>query len=99
MSACTYGTIWKNKHRTTKSQMKIYKTAVRHILTYVTETSADTKITGVSLRDKQKSKTIREQCGIKNISKCIKTRRKQLNQHVDRMGLARLPKICRDSKP
>lgn len=33
MSGCRYGTIWKNKHMTMDSKMKIYKRVMRLILT------------------------------------------------------------------
>ena len=78
VSGCLHHTIWKNKHMSITSKARIYRTAVRPILTYAAETRADTNrtkralrttemralraIAGVTLRDRQKSNEIRERC-------------------------------------
>ena len=78
VSGCLHHTIWKNKHMSITSKARIYRTAVRPILTYAAETRAGTNrmkkalrttkikalraIAGVTLRDRQKSNEIRERC-------------------------------------
>lgn len=55
-------------------------------------------IRGISLRDKQRTQTIREQCDIQNVSKFMKNRRTPWAQYVIRMSPQGLPKICRKTK-
>ena len=42
VSGCLHHTVWKNKHMSIISKTRIYRTAVRLILTYAAETRADT---------------------------------------------------------
>ena len=44
-SGCLHDSIWENKHMSITSKAKIYRTAVRPILTYAGETRADTNRT------------------------------------------------------
>ena len=78
VSGCLHHTIWKNKHMSITSKARIYRTAVRPILTYAAETRADTNrtkralrttemrvlqaIAGVTLRNRKKSNKIQERC-------------------------------------
>ncbi|XP_044766305.1 uncharacterized protein LOC123322425 [Coccinella septempunctata] len=78
VSGCLHSTIWKNKCMSITSKARIYRTAVRPILTYAAETRADTSrtkralrttemrtlraIAGVTLWDRQRSSEIRERC-------------------------------------
>ena len=91
------------------SKTRIYKTCVRHIMTYVIKTRAEnattkrllriTKmitlrgITGCSLRDHIKSNDIRTQCGILDVVRWGRIRRREWRDHVDRMDNIRIPKI------
>lgn len=43
-------TIWRNRHMSIKSKVRIYKTCIRSILTYATETRTDTAKTKRILR-------------------------------------------------
>lgn len=115
VSGCLREVIWRNKFMTTESKMRVYKTAVRPILTYAVETRADTKrtkqkmntvemkvlrsIKGLTLRDRQTNSSIREQCNIQSINKWVKVRKKKWSEHVDRMSPNRLANICRNNKP
>jgi len=56
-------------------------------------------ITGRTLRDRVPSHQIREECEIQDIIKFSKRRRKEWNNHIDRMDRERLPRIARDGKP
>lgn len=75
--------IWKNKMMSPQSKIKIYKTCVRPILTYPTETRAETStakrimrttemrilriIKEVTLRDRIRSEDIREELGVQDV--------------------------------
>lgn len=52
-------------------------------------------IKGVSVRNTKRNEIIREQRGIQNISRLMKTTRKQWDQHIDRMDAERLLQIWR----
>ncbi|CAG9836503.1 unnamed protein product [Diabrotica balteata] len=45
VSGCLREITWRNKHLTTESKMKVYKTTVRPILTYAAETRTDIRKT------------------------------------------------------
>ena len=95
--------------------MKIYKAAVRPIISYAVETRADTtrteqllrstemktlrSILGLTLWDKIRSKDIREECKIQDIVTWTKDRRRYWNEHVDRANAEGLIKIARDRRP
>lgn len=42
VAACLNDTIWKNKHIEVEAKSRIYKSAIRSIMTYATETRPDT---------------------------------------------------------
>ena len=115
ISGCLKDITWKNKYLSLESKVKIYKTAVRPILTYAAETRADTSktkqllrttemntlrtITGRTRRDRVRNSSIREECKINDIIKFARRRREEWNNHVTRAGSHNLIKIVRDSKP
>lgn len=92
--------VWKNKYLTIEGETRIYKTAVRPILTYTTETKADTSrtiqmmrtteikvIRGIhrkTLLDQIRSEEFRQLSNIQDVTKWIRRRRKEWNRHVDR---------------
>ncbi|XP_045479803.1 uncharacterized protein LOC123684554 [Harmonia axyridis] len=106
---------WKNKYLRTESKVKIYKTMVRPVLTYAAETRAGTSrikqllltaemstlrnIVGKTRRDRIRNSAIREECGVVDIGKFVRKRRREWNDHVGRAGYERLIKIARDRKP
>lgn len=107
--------IWRNKNMNVESKIRIYKTCVRPILTYATETRAETKrtqqmmttvemrilrsISGYSLYDRKTNEEIRNKCGIQDVTKWVKKRRKEWRDHTLRMQNDRLPKIAMKEKP
>ena len=70
--------IWRNKHISIDSKVRIYKTCVRLIMTYAVETRAETRITkrllrtteiktlrqiiGCTLRDRVRNDDIKQRC-------------------------------------
>jgi hypothetical protein len=115
ISGCLYNLIWINKYMSTECKARIYKTSVRPVLTYASETRAETAysqqllrttemktiraIQGKTLRDKIRSGHLRHLSGIQDIIKWIKVRRREWDAHVERMEDNRLAKIARDSRP
>ena len=113
VSGCLHHLIWKNKHMSITSKTRIYRTAVRPILTYAAEMSADTNrtkrelrttemrtlraIAGVTLRDRQKSNEIRERYD--GMPDVVRWSRGRRREHVDRMGNDRLAKTAYKEKP
>lgn len=107
--------IWRNQFMTSQCKVRVYKTCVRPIMTYAVETRADTSetkrmmrtnemrtlraITGNTLRDHRRSEEIREECGILDVVRWSRARRRYWNEHVSRMGDERLAKIARNGKP
>ena len=49
-SGCLYNLMWLNKYMSTDCKVRIYKTNVRSVLTYASETSAETTYTQQLLR-------------------------------------------------
>ena len=94
--------IWRNKYMSVDSKTRIYKTCVRPIMTYAIETRAEnaTKkrllrttemitlrgITGCRLRDHIRSNDIKTQCGILDVVRWGRIRRRKWRDHVDRMN-------------
>ncbi|XP_050457558.1 uncharacterized protein LOC126854663 [Cataglyphis hispanica] len=107
--------IWRNKHMKREAKVKIYKTCVRPIMTYAAETRADIRktksmvrttemrtlraIAGYTLRDRVPNVTIRETCGVQDIIRWARQRRRGWNEHVSRIGEERMARIARDGKP
>ena len=91
------------------------KNNVCPVLTYASETRAETTYTqqllrttemkiigaiqGKTLRDKIRSDQLRHLSGIQDIIKLANVRRREWDDHVDRMEETRLAKIVRDNRP
>ncbi|XP_057652394.1 uncharacterized protein LOC130891583 [Diorhabda carinulata] len=107
--------IWRNKHLRIPCKSRIYKTCVRPIMTYGAETGAETSvtkrilrttemktlrtITGYTLNDIQRNTDIRERCETDDIVRRVRKRRREWNQHVNRMTTDRIAKIVRNNIP
>ena len=107
--------IWKNKHLSQESKVKIYRTIVRPVMTYAADTRAETSktkqllrttemntlrtITGRTRRDRVRNSEIRRQCAIEDVIRFNKRRKKEWNNHITRAEDNRLIKIVRDSIP
>ena len=92
-------TIWWNKHIRTEAKARIYKTAIRPILTYAAETRPETskikriletsemkiaqRIAGKTLMDRIRSDNMRQTCGIDKINDWVLERNKKLNEYID----------------
>ncbi|XP_050459519.1 uncharacterized protein LOC126855693 [Cataglyphis hispanica] len=114
ISGCLKEIIWRNKHMKREAKVKIYKTCVRPIMTYAAEIRADIRktksmvrttemrtlraIAGYTLRDRVPNVAIRETCGVQDIIRCVRQRRRGWNEHVSRMGEERMARIARDGK-
>ena len=97
------------------SKVRLYKTNVRPVLTYASETRAETTYTqqllrttemktiraicGKTLRDKIRSHHLRQLSGIQDITKWSNVRRREWNNRVERMEDGRLAKIAKDNRP
>ena len=115
ISGCLYNLIWSNKYMSRESKVRIYKTNVRPVLTYASETRAETTYTqqllrttemktiraicGKTLRDKIRSDHLRQLSGIQDITKWTNVGRREWNNHVERMEDSRLAKIAKDNRP
>jgi len=99
IAGCLKDIIWKNLKIEAKT--RIYKSCVRPIITYAAETMADTSrtksitrtaeirtlrsITGHTLRDRKPNQEIRRICDIQDIVRLTRQRRRERNQHINRM--------------
>lgn len=115
ISGALHNIIWRNKYMSPHSKVRIYKTCVRPILTYGAETRAETNptkqlmrttemktlraISGVTLRDRKRSKEIRESLNVQDVVRWTRARRRGWDEHVDRMGPERLAKWAKVAKP
>ncbi|XP_048520668.1 uncharacterized protein LOC125503803 [Dendroctonus ponderosae] len=103
--------IWRNKHMSRGSKVRIYKTCVRPVMTYAAETRAENtttkrllrttemrvlrSITGHTLYDMKRSEEIRDSCKVSDVVRWTRARR----DHVERMAVDRMAKIAKDQKP
>lgn len=115
IAGCLNYSIWYNKHLKQDSKVRIYKSIIRPILTYAAETRSETirtqqqlevaemrvlrKITNHTLLDKERNRNIREVCKIKPITEWVADRRKEWNDHIERMEEKRIVRIARDERP
>lgn len=84
MAGCLNNIIWKNKYIKTKVKSRIYKSAIKPLMTYTAETKPDTvqtkrllgtnemrilrRITGKTLCDREKSEAIEKRARIQKTS-------------------------------
>lgn len=107
--------IWRNKYLSQEAKTRVYKTAVRPVLTYAVETRADTAITkqiyrttemrtlraikGVTLRDHVRSHDIRQELEVQDIACWARVRRRQWRDHVERMTTQSITHWAMTAKP
>ncbi|XP_045477884.1 uncharacterized protein LOC123683031 [Harmonia axyridis] len=115
ISGCLQDIVWRNKYLNINSKVRIYKTAIRPIITYAAETRPDTarttqmmsttemriirRIHGKTLLDRVRNEELRERSGIQDVGKFVRQRRKYWNKHIERMSDNRLVKGARQNKP
>jgi hypothetical protein len=115
ISSCFYNLIWHNKHMSTECKICIYKTNMCPVLTYASETRAETTYTqqllqttemkiisaihGKTLRDKIRSDQLQQLSGIQDIVKWTNVRRSEWDAHMNRMEDNHLTKIAGDNCP
>jgi len=115
ISGCLYNLIWFNKYMSTECKVLIYKTNVRPVLTYASETRVETAYTqqllrttemktiraihGKMLSDKIGSDHLLNLSGIQDIIKRTEVRRREWDARVGRIEDKSLAKIARDSRP
>ncbi|XP_044749727.1 uncharacterized protein LOC123310328 [Coccinella septempunctata] len=115
VAGCLNNTIWKNRNLRMETKTPIYKTTIRPIMIYTAETRPDTfktrrllettemrvlrRITGKTMRDRERSENIRRECKTKNINESVKGRKMEWNRHIGRMTEDRLVRIARDMSP
>lgn len=115
VAGCLNDVIWRNKYLRQDTKARIYKTTIRPIMTYTSETRPDTsktkqllettemkilrRISGKTLLDRERSENIRGQCNVDNINEWVLQRKKQWNEHISRMANNRLVRITRDKSP
>jgi hypothetical protein len=115
ISGCLYKLIWRNKRMSTECKVCIYKTNVRPVLAYASETRAETTYTqqllyttqmkiiraihGKTLRDTIRSNQLQQLSGIQDIVKWVNVRRREWDVHGKRMENNRLAEIARDNHP
>ena len=115
MSGCLRQIVWTNPFMRTDSKIKIYKTCIRPIMTYGIEIREETNktksmlrvaemknlrtIMGKTRRDRIRNTNIRQQCGIQDVVRWGRQRKRQWFAHVKRMEENRLPRIALEGKP
>nr|XP_018912057.1 PREDICTED: uncharacterized protein LOC109040537 [Bemisia tabaci] len=115
IAGCLNEMVWRNKYMARESKVRVYKTIARPVLTFATETRAETKrtkqqfrtvemkvlrkIAGFTLWDHQTNESIRDACNVQDVAKWTRMRRKMWSEHVDRMDEERLAKVCMTGQP
>lgn len=115
VSGCLNQVIWKNKYLNIETKARIYKSVVRPVLTYAAEARADTsrtkgllnvsemktlrRIVGKTRIDRVRNEEVRDTCGVEDISEWVKKRRRQWDEHVERMGEDRIVKRAKYGRP
>jgi len=115
MSGCLRQIIWANEYMRKDSKVRINKTCIRPIMTYGIETREETNKTKRMLRvaemktlrtilgktriDRIKNIDIREQCGVQDIIRWRRQRKRYWYTHVRRIEEGRLPRIALEGKP
>ncbi|XP_030750469.1 uncharacterized protein LOC115878197 [Sitophilus oryzae] len=96
-------------------QVRIYKAVDRPIMTYTVETRPDTaktkrfletgeikifhKTPGRMLLDRERSENIRQTCMVENINEWVLNRKREWNDHINRMDEGRIVSTARDKSP
>ncbi|XP_060522502.1 uncharacterized protein LOC132699671 [Cylas formicarius] len=57
------------------------------------------RISGKTLLDRERNENIRQSCGVDNMNEWVLQRKRQWNDHINRMQDGRLVKIVRDKSP
>jgi len=115
MSGCLRQVIWANEYMRKDSKVRIYKTCIRSIMTYGIETIEETNKTKIMLRVAEmktlrtimgktriyriRNTDIREQCGVQDIVRWGRQRKRYWYAHVRRMEEGRLPRTALEGKP
>lgn len=115
ISGCLNDIVWRNKYLNTESKIRIYKAAIRPVITYAAETRPDTaktmqmmrttemkvlrSIHGKTLHDRARNEDIREWSKIQDIGRWVRQRRRHWNKHVRRMDDNRLAKKAQQNNP
>lgn len=115
VAGCLNDTIWRNKHIGVETKTRIYKATIRPIMTYAGETRPETsktrrlmetaemkvlrRILGKTLLDQERSETIRRNCQTENVADWVSNRKKEWNNHINRMDNNRIVRIARDNSP
>ena len=115
LSGCLRDIVWSNPYMRKDSKIRIYKTCIRPIMTYGTEVREDTNKTKHMLRvvemktlrtmvkkirgDRVRNTYIREQCGIQDIARWGKQKKRKWYNHVRWMDENKLPKIVLKNNP
>ncbi|XP_056633386.1 uncharacterized protein LOC130442984 [Diorhabda sublineata] len=115
LSGCLRDIVWSNSYMRKNSKSRIYKTCIRPIMTYGTEVREDTNMMKQMLRvaemktlrsivektrrDRVRNTDVKEQCGIQDIVRWGRQRKRQWYNHVRRMDENRLPRIVLENNP
>ena len=75
------------------------ETSVTKRILRKTEMKTLRAITGYTLNDRQRNTNIREMCQTDDVVRWIRKRRREWNQHVNRMNPDRIAKIVRIKTP
>ena len=115
VAGCLNNLIWYNKNIRIETKSRIYKTVVRPMLTYSSETAAITskiknkmascemkilrKIAGHTLRDRIRNTNIRNKCKVTPVDEWVKDKKSEWNDHISRMDDVRHDCLPRGRRP
>ncbi|XP_050519023.1 uncharacterized protein LOC126893120 [Diabrotica virgifera virgifera] len=99
ISGCLKEIVWKNKYLNTESRVKIYDTNRTLQMMRTVEMRTLRSIQGKTLRDRIRSEDIGQSCGIQDIGRWVRQRRRYWNKHIKRMEDSRLVKRIKTNDP
>ena len=115
LSGCLRDIVWSNSYMRTDSKIIIYKTCIRPVVTYSTQVRKDTNKTKCMLsvaemkilrtivektrRGRVRNTDIREHCGIQDMVRWGRQRKRQWYDHIRRMDEKRLPRVALECNP